>query len=103
MCEKRNIWYCDYRIDRYLRLSHHPAMDNAAARVIDKCGGPERVAEMLGVHVSRVYRWTYPKERGGTGGTIPTRHQNDLLTKARDNGCTLQPSDFFEESGAISQ
>lgn len=69
---------------------------NIAQRVIDKCGGPAKVAEMVGVHQSRVYRWTYPKDRGGTGGTIPSKHQEKLLNRARRRGINLSPADFFE-------
>lgn len=70
-------------------------MRNVAEQVIEKCGGHQAVAEMAGVHVSRVHRWTYPKERGGTGGLIPTQHQQKLLDEARDRGIDLGPSDFF--------
>ncbi len=75
-------------------------MVNVAQRIIEKCGGPEAVAALAGVHVSRVYRWTYPRERGGTGGLIPTRHQTALLEKARDKGIELTPADFFPSEAA---
>lgn len=54
------------------------------------------VSEITGVHSSRVHRWTYPKERGGTGGTIPSQHQQVLLDGALARGLGLRPSDFFE-------
>jgi hypothetical protein len=73
-------------------------MQNPAAQVIEKCGGPQVVAEILGVDVSRVHRWTYPKERGGSDGIIPTRHQQRLLDEARSRGIELEPADFFEPS-----
>lgn len=50
---------------------------------------------MAGVHVSRVFRWTYPKERGGTDGVIPAKHQAALLDRARAAGIDLTPNDFF--------
>lgn len=71
-------------------------MQTSASRIIEKCGGHEAVAAMAGVHVTRVFRWTYPKERGGTGGIIPHRHQQTLLCKAREQGIALDPADFFE-------
>ncbi|MGP9819229.1 hypothetical protein ACTZWW_04370 [Salinarimonas sp. NSM] len=55
---------------------------------------------MLGVNVSRVYRWTYPVARGGTGGVIPARHQAKLLTTARERGIELEPADFFPRAEA---
>lgn len=73
---------------------------DVAKHVIDKCGGPDKVAEMCGCHVSRVYRWTYPIERGGTGGLIPTRRQTTLLEQARARGIDLTPADFFPREAA---
>lgn len=70
-------------------------MENVASRIIAKCGGHQAVAEMVGVDVSRVHRWTYSRERGGTGGLIPTRHQATLMQEARERGLPLEPADFF--------
>lgn len=83
---------------------------NPAQRIIDKCGGPSKVAEMVGVHVTRVHRWTYPKSRGGTDGLIPTQQQRKLLDAAIARGINLTPADFFfspgdsapEEAGAAA-
>lgn len=69
---------------------------NPAQKIIEKCGGHAKVAEMIGVHVSRVHRWTYPKDRGGTDGLIPTQQQQALLEAARSRGIALTPSDFFD-------
>jgi len=66
-----------------------------AQRVIEKCGGHRVVAEMVGVDVCNVFRWTYPKDRGGTGGLIPARHQPLLLERARERRVPLTPADFF--------
>jgi len=71
-------------------------MTTIAEHIILKIGGFQKTAEMLGLDVSRIYRWTYPKCRGGTGGVIPTKHQNILLTKARLKGIDLMPEDFFK-------
>ncbi len=71
-------------------------MSNVAAAIIAKCQGHTTVAEICGVHVTRVYRWTYPVEKGGSGGVIPTRHQGQLLKGARERGIDLRPEDFFE-------
>lgn len=78
---------------------------NQAYRVIEKCGGGDFgrgvaiVAEIAAVHTSRVHRWTYPKERGGTGGTIPSQHQQAILDGAKARGIELRPEDFFEIKG----
>jgi len=75
-------------------------MQDIAARVIEKCGGHQAVAEITGVHISRVHRWTYPKDRGGTDGVIPTGHQQTLLSEAVKRGIDLSPEDFFDSEAA---
>lgn len=57
-------------------------------------GGPARVAEITGADLSRVYRWTYPKSRGGTGGRVPERHEAALLAAAAREGIALTAEDF---------
>lgn len=71
-------------------------MSNCATRVIEKLGGHKKVANILGVNVSQVYRWTYPRTRGGTDGLIPSRHQSDLLAASVKEGLGLSPADFFD-------
>lgn len=72
-----------------------PAM-NVAEHVISICGGAAIVASWLGLEPPAVYRWTYPRGRGGTGGLIPSVHQSPLLRAAKLAGKPLQPSDFFD-------
>lgn len=72
-----------------------------AKTVIDLCGGPLAVSRMVGVDRVNVYRWAYPKDRGGTGGTIPAGQQLKLLIEARRRGIDLRPEHFFpKETGA---
>lgn len=59
------------------------------------CGGAPKVAEITGVHRTRVYAWLRPKEDGGTGGRIPQNHIPSLLRYARDNGLDLNADDFL--------
>jgi hypothetical protein len=66
-----------------------------AKSIIDKCGGADVVARVSGADRSRVYRWTYPVERGGTGGVIPTRRARKLLAWATANSIKLSPSEFL--------
>ena len=75
-------------------------MLNPASRIVALLGGPQTTAELAGVHISRVFRWTYPKARGGTGGLVPARHQQRLLDQARARGIALEPEDFFRCSSA---
>lgn len=73
-------------------------MQTVAENVIAKCGGFKQVSEWLGLDLSNVYRFTYPRTKGGTDGVIPAQHQAVLLAKARENGLDLCPDDFFETS-----
>lgn len=43
----------------------------------------------------RVRRWTYAKERGGTGGLIPSDAAMTLMGEARRRGIALTPEHFF--------
>ncbi|MFT5540289.1 MAG: aspartate carbamoyltransferase catalytic subunit [Alphaproteobacteria bacterium] len=70
-------------------------MLDPAAHIIRKCGGPDAVADMVGIHPSNVHRWTYPKDKGGTGGSIPSRHHAKLIAAAAAQGVNLTPDDFF--------
>lgn len=80
-----------------------PAANTSPAKhVISKCGGHKLVSDWLGVRLSTVYRFTYPKDQGGTGGLIPARYQQVLLTKAAELGIELDPTDFFERPAAAS-
>ena len=75
-------------------------MENIAQHIIQKCGGPAVIANWADISVQSVYRWTYPRERGGTGGLIPSEHQYPLLEKARAAGIDLSPADFFPSNAA---
>ena len=72
-------------------------MMEPAKTVIELCGGFDAVANMTGRTSLRVRRWTYPKDRGGTGGLIPTDCQHALLEQARKRGVLLEPHHFFLE------
>lgn len=87
--------HCDYRKNATMARKKTPA-----EVVIEKCGGVSVVAKLAGVHVSNVHRWTYPKAKGGTGGTVPSKKQRAILDGARKRGIKLTPDDFFAEVAA---
>lgn len=66
-----------------------------AASIIDRLGGPTRVAEIVGVHRTRVSNWKRPRAVGGTDGRIPQSYHVTLLTFAQQNQIPLQASDFL--------
>lgn len=74
----------------------HEAVSPVADRVIKKCGGHRAVADHLGVALSVVYRWTYPRARGGTGGSIPTRPREALIRAAQAGIFDLRADDLVD-------
>jgi hypothetical protein len=70
-------------------------MPTPAEIVIERFGGPEKVAAALGLSRSRVYRWTRPRTRGGSDGLIPAKHQAPLLAAARRRRIALEPADLI--------
>lgn len=79
---------CDFRTKLAMRNGGlYPAR-----HVVEKCGGINATAELIGLDRSAVNRWLLPKERGGTGGQVPARHQPALLQKVPG----LEPADFFQ-------
>lgn len=70
---------------------------NPAHKIICKLGGDTAVAQLLGLSQNAVYRWSYPRERGGTHGRIPARHIPRLIAHAKERGTRLRLDDFFQE------
>ena len=66
-----------------------------AANIIKKCGGVHKVAEITGVTTGSVYKWTYPKERGGPGGMVPRKAAQALLDAADKGVVDVSAADFF--------
>ncbi|TQS72742.1 hypothetical protein ERN12_02830 [Rhodobacteraceae bacterium] len=73
-------------------------MMEPACTVIKICGGIAAVAAMVSRSEVRVRRWSYPKERGGSGGFIPAELQIMLLREANARGVDLRPEHFFPPS-----
>lgn len=73
-----------------------------AFSIIFRLGGLGIVQSVTGASRTRVYRWTQPKEKGGTGGIIPLNHAPKLLSYARETGVSLSANDFLpiEEDAA---
>jgi hypothetical protein len=69
-------------------------MYSQAQRIIRKFGGARRLARLLEFEASRVYKWTYPRERGGTDGLIPAAVVPRVQTLAELEKITLTESDW---------
>lgn len=76
-------------------MKHEPANT-----IIAKFGGHRAVADIVGKDLTRVYRWTYPRDRGGTGGIIPQSDAVRLLEHAKENGVPVSADDFFATNSA---
>lgn len=68
-----------------------------AERAIEKFGGFEQLAEALGRHPISIRKWTYGRDKGGTGGLIPTSIQGQVLAEARKRGLNLKAADLIGE------
>jgi hypothetical protein len=70
-----------------------------AERVLFKFGGARSLAAILKsigrpISPSAIYKWTYPANRDGTGGLIPTRALSDVMAAARAEGIYLSSEDL---------
>ena len=54
------------------------------------------VANALRIAATTVYRWTYPVERGGTGGVIPIKRMHQMIAYAGKKKIRLSIKDFFK-------
>lgn len=71
-------------------------MTCVASRIIDKCGGFRAVSRITGRSENQVRKWTYSRERGGTGGLIPAQFQQRLVEATRFTETPITPDDFFD-------
>lgn len=77
-CENRNI----------------ESMKQQAKRIINKFGGIYTLARKIGAAPSTIYRWTYPLDKGGTGGLIPVKWHEIILETARLEGIFITKEDW---------
>lgn len=66
-----------------------------ATTIIKTLGGAAKVAQIAGVHRTRVYSWMRPVSAGGTGGYIPMRHIPKIIAQAKAEGVDLSGDDFL--------
>lgn len=66
-----------------------------AGRVIKKFGNARRLADLMGCDPSRIYRWMHPRDKGGTGGLIPSSAMGEVLACARLAGIILSPAELY--------
>lgn len=66
-----------------------------AKQIIDKCGGVAATAQLTGRTLASVYKWDYPKERGGTGGVVPRSAQDIILAASKRGEVDVSLRDFY--------
>ena len=72
-----------------------PARDVVAKFSTENITGIRRLANLLSVSETSIYRWMYSKCRqGGAGGFIPIEHHRPILELARKLGIPLTPSEL---------
>jgi len=72
-------------------------MTNDALFIIEQFGGAKALAKAINKDPATVYRWTYAKNKGGTGGLIPS----SALHKVRDAANSLNIT--IEQNPALSE
>lgn len=101
-------------LDILLLITQHPLnmpiapKYSQAARIIAKFGNARGLAAAIARHTSwksiapsNVYRWNYPKEKGGTGGIIPTASQPFVIEAARLEGVFITTEDWDPRPRAL--
>lgn len=69
-------------------------MASQAERIIEKFGGASRLAVALGCGRGTVHKWTYPRDRGGTDGIIPSTQVGKVKAVAELLAIDLTPEDW---------
>lgn len=68
----------------------------------DEKRGEDLLSERLRIARSTVQRWAYPRDRGGTGGYVPTWYHDKILELAEELGRPVDHADFFRMPRAKS-
>ena len=74
-------------------------MTNDALFIIKQFGGAKALAEAINKDPATVYRWTYPKNKGGTGGIIPSSSVSKVHDAAQSLNISISsPPAISEQS-----
>lgn len=83
-----------------------PTPPSQAEKVLAKFGGARSLARALQRldpkkhrDPASIYKWTYPRDKGGTGGIIPGYALSAVLEAARVEGILLLPDDLYPGVG----
>jgi amino-acid N-acetyltransferase len=70
-----------------------------ASRLIEKFGGAYKLSKLLGLAgdprtPATIYRWNYPRSRGGSDGIVPSNAWPAIMRAARLEGLVLTSDDI---------
>lgn len=64
-------------------------MFSQAKKIYRAFGGASQLARLLNLPRSTVYKWGYPKDRGGTGGLVPSHRIEAIIRLAKEQDIEL--------------
>lgn len=70
-------------------------MLNPAHDIIAALGGNTAVGAICGVSRTSVWKWSQPREYGGTGGIIPSQHASKLIDAGKRAGVEIPLAAFI--------
>ena len=79
--------------------------DRVIAAFADATGhnGEVNLARACGLRSpATVFRWKYPRDKGGTGGLIPANHHARILAAAEARGIGLKADDLVDWSAVAA-
>ena len=53
------------------------------------------LSKKLDLSEAAVYRWTYSREKAGTGGLIPQKYHEAIVEIAKKKKIVIKPTDFL--------
>lgn len=69
-------------------------LSTQAAKIAAKFGGFPKLAKAVKRTPATVYRWSYPKNRGGTGGVIPSSATAAVIAAAKRRNIRIPAADW---------
>lgn len=70
-----------------------------ATDIINLFGGAPIIASGLNLERTSVYKWTYPKNKGGSGDRVPLKWAGPIINLAKARGITLGYEDVIPGEG----
>lgn len=68
-----------------------------ATDIVNVVGSIKKMADLLGVSETQIYRMTYDKNRhNGTGNKIPSKYWNIILQYSDDNNLGITKDEFWD-------